>query len=153
MDSFLASGRDKDVELALRHGRPRSIAIYVLTGGLMSYHASFDGYRVMGSYAGRIFEGGEAADLPVYEAAKVELMINLNPAKALGIAVPPSSAHPDRRGGGVRRRDFLALVGQAARPLGVGAEQAEQAINVRAANAIGITIPPALLVDADEVVE
>ena len=119
----------------------------------MSYLASFDRYRVMGSYAGRIIEGGEAADLPVYEAAKVELMIDLHPAKALGIAVPPSSAHPDRRGGGMKRRDFLALGGQAAWPLDVGAEQVEQAINVRAAKAIGITIPRALLVHADGVIE
>jgi ABC-type uncharacterized transport system substrate-binding protein len=105
------------------------------------------------SYAGRIFEGGETADLPVYEAAKVERMINLNPAKVLGIAVPPSSARPDRRGGGMKRRDFLALGGQAGWPFSVGIEQVEQAVNVRAAKAIGITIPPALLVHADEVIK
>ena len=53
----------------------------------------------------------------------------------------------------MQRRDFLALSGQAAWPLGVGAKQVEQAINVRAAKAIGITIPPALLVHADEVIK
>jgi hypothetical protein len=123
-----------------------------LTRGLMGYHASFDGYRAM-SYAGRIFEGGETADLSVYEVAKVERMINHNPAKVLGIAVPPSSAHPDRRAGGMKRRDFRALGGQPGWPFGVGIEQVEQAVNVRAAKAIGITIPPALLVHADEAIE
>jgi hypothetical protein len=98
--------------------------------------------------------GGEAADLTIYEAAKVELMIDLNPAKSLGIAVPPASAHPDRRGGGImKRRDFLASGGQAAWPPGVWAERVKRAIDVRAAKAIGITIPSALLVHADEVIE
>jgi putative ABC transport system substrate-binding protein len=87
MDSFLTSRRDKNGEL--RHGVPASIAIATLTGGLMSRRASIDGYRVMGSYTGRM-EGGEAADLLVYEAEKVELMTDPTTAKALGITVPPS---------------------------------------------------------------
>src|SRR5262249_55256706 len=93
VDSFLTSRRDKIVGLALQHRVP---AIYqnrefVLAGGLMSYHASFaDGYRVMGSYTGRILKGEKPADLPVYEASQIELMINLKSAKTLGITIPPS---------------------------------------------------------------
>jgi putative ABC transport system substrate-binding protein len=93
VDSFLTSRRDQIVELARRHRVP---AIYqnrdfVLAGGLMSYHATFtDAYRVMGSYTGRILNGEKPADLAVQEAKKIELMINLKTAKALGITVPPT---------------------------------------------------------------
>jgi putative ABC transport system substrate-binding protein len=77
--------------LALRHALP---AIYqshefAAAGGLMSYGASFtDQYHQVGLYVGRILKGEKPADLPVQQSAKVEMIINLKTAKALGLTVP-----------------------------------------------------------------
>jgi putative ABC transport system substrate-binding protein len=85
--------------LALRHSVP---AIYTFrefaaAGGLMSYGGfSTDSYRLGGVYTGRILNGEKPADLPVVQSTKVELILNLKTAKALGITVPlPLSGRAD----------------------------------------------------------
>ena len=62
---------------------------YVVAGGLMSYGNSLaDSYHLLGTYASRILKGDKPADLPVQQATKIELIINLKTAKALGITFP-----------------------------------------------------------------
>jgi putative tryptophan/tyrosine transport system substrate-binding protein len=85
--------------LALRHAVP---AIYqfrefAAAGGLVSYGGRFtDSYRQVGVYTGRILRGEKPADLPVVQSTKVELILNLKTAKALGITVPlPLSGRAD----------------------------------------------------------
>jgi putative tryptophan/tyrosine transport system substrate-binding protein len=98
-DPFFNSRPDKIVALAARHAIP---AIYQwrdfpAAGGLMSYGTILaDAYRQVGIYAGKILKGAKPTDLPVQQSVKVQLIINLKTAKALGITVPlPLSGRAD----------------------------------------------------------
>jgi len=98
-DQLFTAHSKRLAELTLQHALP---AIYefrqfVAAGGLISYGSSeTEYYRLVGNYVGRILKGDKPADLPVQQATKVELLINLKTANTLGITVPlPLSGRAD----------------------------------------------------------
>jgi len=90
-DTFFNSHIEKIAALAIGHAVP---AVYqyrpfVEAGGLLSYGSDeAETYHQVGIYAGRVLKGEKPADLPVVQSAKVELIINLKTAKALGLTIP-----------------------------------------------------------------
>jgi putative tryptophan/tyrosine transport system substrate-binding protein len=92
-DTFFNGRSERLAALATRHGVP-TISPYrefALTGGLLSYGGSInEASRLAGIYTGRILKGEKAGELPVQLATRLELIVNLKTAKALGLAVPLS---------------------------------------------------------------
>ena len=90
-DPFFISRRDRLVELAARYTMPAvySFRAFPDVGGLMSYGSTvLDLNQQGGNYVGKILKGAKAADLPIHQSTKIELVINLKTAKALGLTVP-----------------------------------------------------------------
>jgi ABC-type uncharacterized transport system substrate-binding protein len=90
-EPFLNSRSEQLGGLTARHKVPTIFQFHQFTagGGLASYGASLtDSYRQVGAYAARILKGERPADLPIEQASKFELVINLKTAKALGLIVP-----------------------------------------------------------------
>ena len=92
LDPFFDGSRKQLAALAARHAVPAIAAHseFAAAGGLISYGASLaDAYRLEGNYVGRLLKGVRPAELPVQQSVKVELVVNLKTAKALGLTVPP----------------------------------------------------------------
>jgi len=90
-DVLFTNGSEKLAALMLRHALPAiySVREFAIAGGLMSYGPSIaETWRLAGTYTGRILKGEKPADLPVQQVTRVELVINLKAAKALGITFP-----------------------------------------------------------------
>ncbi|MDF2766293.1 MAG: transporter substrate-binding protein [Rhodospirillales bacterium] len=90
-DALFVSRVDQLAALSLRHGLPALYPFreFAAAGGLASYGTELaDTYRLAGVYTGRLLNGEKPAELPVQQATKVELVLNLRTAKALGMTVP-----------------------------------------------------------------
>ena len=90
-ETFFSTQSDRIIALAARHAVPTMYPYreHALAGGLVSYATDpVDLFRIAGTYAGRILMGEKPADLPVQQPVKIELVINLKTAKALGLTFP-----------------------------------------------------------------
>ena len=88
---LFTSRADRLAALALRYAMPTIFQYreFAAAGGLVSYSGSLtESYRTAGNYTGRVLKGDKPADLPVQQVTKVEMIVNLKTAKALGINVP-----------------------------------------------------------------
>ena len=92
-DGLFISQSEHLARLAVRHAMPAifQLRTFAAAGGLMSYGGDFaEMYRQSGVYVGRILKGEKPVDLPVQQVTRVELVLNLKTAKALGLEVPPT---------------------------------------------------------------
>jgi putative ABC transport system substrate-binding protein len=92
-DNLFTAHAKELAAFTIRHAMPAVYEFreFAIAGGLISYGSSeTEYYRLVGNYAGRVLKGDKPADLPVQQSTKVELIINLKTAKALGITVPIS---------------------------------------------------------------
>ena len=90
-DPFFTSRSQQLAKLTVDHAVPAVYQFreFAVAGGLLSYGAAItDAYRLAGNYTGRVLRGDKPADLPVQQATKIEMIINLKTAKALGLNVP-----------------------------------------------------------------
>jgi putative tryptophan/tyrosine transport system substrate-binding protein len=90
---FLNGRRIQLAQLAAFHHLPATYALrdYAEAGGLMSYGSNIvDGYRQVGIYVGRVLKGAKPTDLPIVQASKFELVINMQTARMLDLVVPPT---------------------------------------------------------------
>jgi putative ABC transport system substrate-binding protein len=91
-DPFFFARREQLIALAARYAVPTIYPWreFAVDGGLMSYGGAFDLNKQVGVYTGKILKGAKPADLPVQQSIKLELLINLKTAKALGLTIPPT---------------------------------------------------------------
>jgi putative ABC transport system substrate-binding protein len=90
-DPFFTNRIELLAALTLRHAIPAIYAsrVFAVVGGLMTYGgSSAEAYRLAGGYVGRVLKGDKPGDLPVQQATKIELIINMKTAKALGLTFP-----------------------------------------------------------------
>ena len=90
-DTFFATHSEQLAALTIRHAMPaiHQSRDFAIAGGLMSYAGSFmESHRQAGIQTGRVLKGEKPADLPVQQVTKVELIVNLKAAKALGVTMP-----------------------------------------------------------------
>jgi ABC-type uncharacterized transport system substrate-binding protein len=90
LDTLTHANRRHIVELAATHRLPAIYASSEFAGGLATYGVNYpDLYRHAASFVDKVFKGAKPADLPMEQPTKLELVLNLNTAKALGLAIPP----------------------------------------------------------------
>jgi putative ABC transport system substrate-binding protein len=91
LETLTQANQHAIVELAARRRLPAIYASLEFAGGLAVYGVNYpEMYRQAASFVQKIFKGAKPADLPVEEPTKVELVINLRTAKALGLTIPQS---------------------------------------------------------------
>ena len=102
---------------------------HVEDGGLISYGVDLrQNFRRAAYFVDKILKGAKPADLPIEFPTKVELVVNVTTAKAIGLTIPPTLLGRARRGDRVKRREFIALLGGAviAAPLPATAQRSTE---------------------------